>query len=81
MKPVTLFVIFLLLCFLFGEQPEPEQQPTPQPTAQLIAPEKIDKFYTRLAKLDKWYKTTKRMPGDAQLYREKLEELIQDTEK
>lgn len=79
MKTAIGFVAFVLLCLALHTE-EPKQQLTNQPTKKLIDSGKIDRFYKEVAKLDKWYTTTKRMPDDAQLYKERLQTLIKETE-
>lgn len=76
--------VFVVLCIAIAKQGEEPaavvSTPTTASSTKLIPVAKIDRFYTELAKLDKWYTTTRHMPEDVAVYRDKLNKLIKDTE-
>ena len=80
-KALSTISLFVSICFACASpDKQSEQLAKPSSTAGSVEVKKIDRFYSELAKLDKWYSTTKRMPADAAIYKDKIHALIKETE-
>lgn len=81
LKMLSAASLFISVCFALASPNSKPETAVQEPSPNLIETKKIDKFYSDLAKLDKWYSTTQRMPKDAAIYKEKLDKLIKDTKR